>query len=163
VAPGRHGRCGPGTVSERRYPNVLLQSFITGQLAAELLRRELEPRGMEPRRFGVQSVVGAFGPITPTELATRLGMAPATLSAWIRRLAEDGQLEKKPHPTDGRSYLLELTAAGREAISLAGPGFLAALDRLEAELGSEHEQVWEAGNRFEAALRSTLADSSDQK
>jgi DNA-binding MarR family transcriptional regulator len=150
-------------VSERRYPNVLLQSFITGQLASELLRRELEPRGMEPRRFGVQSVIGAFGPITPTELASRLGLAPATLSAWIRRLTEDGQVEKRPHPTDGRSYLLELTPAGREAIGRAGPGFLAALDRLEAELGAEHEQVWAAGNRFEAALRATLADSSVSK
>jgi DNA-binding MarR family transcriptional regulator len=150
-------------VSERRYPNVLLQSFIAGQLAAELLRRELEPRGMEPRRFAVQSVIGAFGPITPTELASRLGLAPATLSAWIRRLTQDGQVEKRPHPTDGRSYLLELTPAGRDEIGRAGPGFLAALERLEAELGDAHEQVWAAGNRYESALRAALADSSASK
>jgi DNA-binding MarR family transcriptional regulator len=148
---------------ERRYPNVLLQSFITGQLAAELLRRELEPRGMEPRRFGVQSVIGAFGPITPTELAGRLGLAPPTLSAWIRRLTEEGQVRKQPHPTDRRSYLLELTPEGKSAIERAGPGFLAALERLEEELGDEHERVWEAGNRFEAALRTALATPSESK
>jgi DNA-binding MarR family transcriptional regulator len=150
-------------VSERRYPNVLLQSFITGQLAAELLRRELEPRGMEPRRFGVQSMIGAFGPITPTELATRLGMAPATLSAWIRRLTDDGHVARQRHPTDGRSYRLELTEAGKDAIGRAGPGFLAVLERVEAELGDARETVWEAGNRFELALRATLADSSVPK
>ena len=33
-------------VPPQRNPNALLQSFIVGQLASELLRRELEPTGM---------------------------------------------------------------------------------------------------------------------
>ena len=108
-------------MAERRYPNVLLQSFITGQLASELLRRELDAAGMTPNQFGVQSVIGAFGPLTPTELAGRLGMAPPTVSAWIKRLTGDGQIERRPHPTDGRSYLLVVTAAGRTALEAAAP------------------------------------------
>jgi DNA-binding MarR family transcriptional regulator len=147
-------------VAERRYPNVLLQSFVTGQLAAELLRRELEPAGMTPNQFGVQSVIRAFGPLTPTALAARLGMAPPTVSAWVKRLEASGQIRKLPHATDGRSYLLEVTQPGVEALEAAYPGFGAALARLEDELGPELHAVWEAGTKFEAALRAALESPS---
>ena len=146
-------------MAERRYPNVLLQSFITGQLASELLRRELDAAGMTPNQFGVQSVIGAFGPLTPTELAGRLGMAPPTVSAWIKRLTGDGQIERRPHPTDGRSYLLVVTAAGRTALEAAYPHFGAALAKVEAALGDELDLAWDGGRRFEEALRAALADS----
>ena len=150
-------------MAERRYPNVLLQSFITGQLASELLRRELDAAGMTPNQFGVQSVIGAFGPLTPTELAGRLGMAPPTVSAWIKRLTGDGQIERRPHPTDGRSYLLVVTAAGRTALEAAYPHFGAALAKVEAALGDELDLAWDGGRRFEEALRAVLADSSNLK
>ena len=150
-------------MAERRYPNVLLQSFITGQLASELLRRELDAAGMTPNQFGVQSVIGAFGPLTPTELAGRLGMAPPTVSAWIKRLTGDGQIERRPHPTDGRSYLLVVTAAGRTALEAAYPHFGAALAKVEAALGDELDLAWDGGRRFEEALRAALADSSTLK
>ena len=147
-------------MAERRYPNVLLQSFITGQLASELLRRELDAAGMTPNQFGVQSVIGAFGPLTPTELAVRLGMAQPTVSAWIKRLTEEGQIERRPHPTDGRSYLLEVTDAGRTALRAAFPHFGAALAKVEAALGDELDGAWEGGRRFEEALRAALATRS---
>jgi len=147
-------------MAERRYPNVLLQSFITGQLASELLRRELDAAGMTPNQFGVQSVIGAFGPLTPTELAARLGMAQPTVSAWIKRLTEEGQIERRPHPTDGRSYLLEVTDAGRTALQAAFPHFGAALAKVEAALGDELDVAWEGGRRFEEALRAALATRS---
>ena len=146
-------------MAERRYPNVLLQSFITGQLASELLRRELDAAGMTPNQFGVQSVIGAFGPLTPTELAGRLGMAPPTVSAWIKRLTDAGEIERRPHPTDGRSYLLVVTAAGRTALEAAYPHFGAALAKVEAALGDELDLAWDGGRRFEEALRAALADS----
>jgi DNA-binding MarR family transcriptional regulator len=150
-------------MAERRYPNVLLQSFITGQLASELLRRELDAAGMTPNQFGVQSVIGAFGPLTPTELAARLGMAQPTVSAWIKRLTDEGQIERRPHPTDGRSYLLEVTAAGRRALQAAFPLFGAALAKVEAALGDELDVAWEGGRRFEEALRAALATRSNLK
>ncbi len=152
-----------GAVATRRYPNVLLQSFITGQLAAELLRRELGPSGMTPNQFGVQSVIRGLGPLTPTVLAARLGMAPPTVTAWVKRLEANGQIRKLPHPTDGRSYLLEVTEEGVEALEAAYPGFGAALSRLEGELGPELQTVWEAGMTFEAALRAALESPSDLK
>lgn len=148
---------------ERRYPNVLLQSFITGQLAAELLRRELGPTAMSPNQFGVQSVIGVFGPLTPTELAGRLGMAAPTVSAWIKRLTAEGQVTRRPHPTDGRSYLVEVTDEGRAALRAISPRFGDALARVEAALGDDLDVAWEGGRRFEEALRTALETRSDLK
>jgi DNA-binding MarR family transcriptional regulator len=150
-------------VATRRYPNVLLQSFVTGQLASELLRRELEPVGMTPNQFAVQSMIRARGPLTPTALAALLGMAAPTLSAWIKRLQAGGQIRKLPHPTDGRSYLVEATEQGAEELEAAYPGFGSALTRLEQELGADLDAVWQGGVTFEAALRAALESPSDLK
>jgi DNA-binding MarR family transcriptional regulator len=147
----------------RRSPNVLLQTFVVGQLASELIRRELEPLGMTPNEYGVQSVIGAFGPLTPTDLAARLGMAPPTVSAWIKRLAERDQIRKLPHPSDRRSYLIELTEEGRSRVSDAVPRFGVALVAVETELGERLDAVWEGGQAFQAALRAALAARSDLK
>jgi DNA-binding MarR family transcriptional regulator len=146
-----------------RNPNVLLQTFVVGQLASELIRRELEPLGMTPNEYGVQSVIGAFGPLTPTDLAGRLGMAPATVSAWIRRLSERDQIRKLSHPSDRRSYLVELTGEGRSRVSEAAPRFGVALEAIEAALGDRLETVWEGGQAFQDALRAALATRSDLK
>ena len=143
-----------------RNPNILLRMFTTGQLANQLLARELDPLGISPNQFGVTSVIGVFGPITPTELAGRLGMAPTTLSAWIRRLTDAGHVRRTPNPDDGRSYLLELTEAGREAMAEAGPRFETALRTLETELGDEVGAVGDAGAALEAALRRVLSGST---
>jgi DNA-binding MarR family transcriptional regulator len=150
-------------VPPQRNPNVLLQSFIVGQLASELLRRELEPTGMTPNEFGVQSVIGALGPLTPSELANRLGMAAPTVSAWIKRLEAKGQIRKLPHPNDRRSYLIESTEAGRSAVQAAMPRFVTALLAVEAELGEELDVVWRGGEAFQQALRAILANGSELK
>jgi DNA-binding MarR family transcriptional regulator len=144
-------------VEPPRNPNVLLRQFINGSLANELLSRELGPAGVSPNQFGVESVIGALGPVTPTELAARLGMAPTTLSAWIRRLTESGHVQRRPNPDDGRSSLLELTESGRAAMQAAGPRFHAALVALEEALGDDAATVAEAGATLEAALRRLLA------
>ena len=147
---------------ERARPHLLLQSFVNGQLVRELMAREF--KGVMPQdQFAVQSVINVLGPIRPTELAARLGMPPATLSAWIARLDEAGQLRKTPNPDDGRSYLIELTDVGRKAVLAAVPAFAASLARVEEELGDDLERVEEAALRCAEALRVALDSSSDSK
>src|SRR5512134_3328730 len=104
-------------VTELR-PGILLQVFVAGQLAGDLLRAEFG-QTMSPDRFAVQSMIGALGPITPGELARRLGMAPTTVSSWLARLERDGVVGRSPNPDDGRSQLVELTARGRAQLDEA--------------------------------------------
>jgi DNA-binding MarR family transcriptional regulator len=138
---------------------ILLQAFAIQQLSGDLLRAELGET-MSPPRFGVQSVIGAVGPITPRDLAGRLGMAPTTVSSWIARLEEDGAVRRTPNAEDGRSVLLELTPKGREQIDAAVPHFRRAIVALNEALGEDVEAVWEAQDRLIQALRATLAAST---
>jgi DNA-binding MarR family transcriptional regulator len=139
---------------------VLLQLFVAGQLAGDLLRVELGAT-MRPDRFAVLSVIGILGPTTPTELARRLGMAPTTVSTWLARLELDGAVIRRRNPDDGRSQLVELTDRGRRELRSAMPDFKRAIDRVRDELGHDVDAVLSGLDRLVAALRALVAETTN--
>ena len=140
----------------REHPNVLLQTFAIQNLSRELLQRAFADERLDPRDWGILSVLRAFGPQTPTALATFLGMAPTTLSSAIARLSRRRLVRKRRNPDDGRSYLLEVGARGDALIDRVGPSFRDALERLNAELGERREDVLDAQAVLTEALRRAL-------
>jgi DNA-binding MarR family transcriptional regulator len=146
-----------------RKPNLLLQTYIVGQLVGGLLADEMTAGELIPSEYAVQSVIGAFGPIMPSELAQMLGMPPTTLSAHLRRFHERGHLDRTPNPRDGRSYLVTLSAKGRKAVEEAH----AALQRTLADVHAQLEPgaadaVGEALAGFERALRAAQSARVEQ-
>ncbi|GAA3555039.1 MarR family transcriptional regulator [Amycolatopsis ultiminotia] len=81
------------------------------------------------------------GPLTPGRLAAKEGVQPPSMTRVIAALEEMGFVERRPHPTDGRQAIVELSDDGlayvRKAISVRE----AWLDRQLAELGEEELQV----------------------
>jgi DNA-binding MarR family transcriptional regulator len=144
----------------REHPNVLLQSFAIQNLSRELLQQALADVSIDPREWGVLSVLRAFGPQTPTALAAFLGMAPTTLSSWIARLSRRKLVRKRRNPDDGRSYLLEVSVRGDALLDAAGPSFQDALERLNAELGDQRMDVLDAQAVLTEALRRALRVST---
>ena len=53
-----------------------------------------------------------------SELADRLGVEPPTVTRMIRRMESCGFVERRPDPTDARSFRVHLTEKGR---ALEGP------------------------------------------
>jgi DNA-binding MarR family transcriptional regulator len=155
---------GPGEVARERFgrehPNVLLQAFAIQNLARDALERAFAGLPLTPREWGVLSILRAFGPQTPTDLAAFLGMAPTTLSSMIERLVRRRLARRARNPADGRSYTLEVTATGGKLLETAGPRFQAVLDGLNAQLGSDREAVLDAQEALTQALRRTLATST---
>lgn len=72
----------------------------------------------------------AVDPLTQRELAERLSADPPYVTLMIDDLEERGLVRRKPHPTDRRAKLVELTASGRAAAARAD----AILDEPPAEL-----------------------------
>ena len=138
----------------------LLQVFVADQLAGDLLKRELGAT-TSGDRFAVLSVVGALGPITPTELARRLGMAPTTVSSWLVRLERERIASRHANPDDGRSQLVELTEDGRRELQTAMPAFRRAVGRVRDALGDELDDVLDALDRLVEALRAVLAEDTN--
>jgi DNA-binding MarR family transcriptional regulator len=75
------------------------------------------------------------GPATTAELARAEGVTPQSMGAAVAALQELGIVERKPHPTDGRQFHLQLTkkgAAMRKAATSAKHTWLArAIDKLD--------------------------------
>jgi DNA-binding MarR family transcriptional regulator len=53
-------------------------------------------------------------PMTTADLARAETMKPQSMGTLLAQMEEEGWVRRKPHPTDGRQILYELTAAGRE-------------------------------------------------
>jgi DNA-binding MarR family transcriptional regulator len=56
------------------------------------------------------------GTMTPAEMAAQLHTQPQSLTRTFATLEAAGHLGRTPDPTDGRQYLLTLTAAGSRAL-----------------------------------------------
>jgi DNA-binding MarR family transcriptional regulator len=139
-----------------RRLSLLLQIFAAYQRMGDLVERELEREGVEAAGYAALSAIGAFGPLTLTELATTLGLPLTTASDVVRRLEERGGAVRRPNPADGRSQLLELTAQGEERWRAGWP----ALQRVQAALAErldDAEAMRESLDRLDEALAGALA------
>jgi DNA-binding MarR family transcriptional regulator len=137
-------------------PGLFLQPFVVAQLVGAVIDDVVRDSGLTGREYAVASWLPLAGPVTPSELAAELGIVPTTLSAIIDRLVRKGQVRKVGHPEDGRSYVLELTAAGRKTNLRNSRRLSSALERLRANLDGDPEEILEAMRRLEAGLRLTL-------
>jgi DNA-binding MarR family transcriptional regulator len=81
-------------------------------------RMELGTSDLRATRF-VMTACSNGVPVTPRDVARHLGLTTAATTALLDRLVEAGHVERRPHPTDGRSKVLVVTDhARREAHGL---------------------------------------------
>jgi len=144
-------------VLDEREANVLFPLFVCGGLSSTLLSREIKESGLTPWEFGVLSAIGVWGPLTPTDLARRVGLPPTTLSEHIARFTERALVTRTRNPNDGRSYLLELTDDGKRRHRQAGAGLYTSLAAIADNLEISPKEVREALLTLERALRAALA------
>jgi DNA-binding MarR family transcriptional regulator len=84
-----------------------------------LFARRLAGLGINPRDFGVLSIVEAQEPITQQALGAALGIDPSTTVAIVDGLERAKLIERRRHPTDRRANALHMTAAGRRTLKRA--------------------------------------------
>jgi DNA-binding MarR family transcriptional regulator len=56
------------------------------------------------------------GPLTPTQLASKLNLTTGSMTTLLDRLQGVGYVTRHPHPTDRRRIVVELTDAARRLI-----------------------------------------------
>ena len=96
----------------------------------------LAPFGLTFSRFEVLALLffSRSGKLPMGKIGARLQVHPTSVTSLVNRLVADGLVERVEHPTDRRTTLVALTAAGRSltpdcAAALEASGFgLAALD-----------------------------------
>jgi DNA-binding MarR family transcriptional regulator len=145
---------------QQRARNAAFSLFITSGLLGRLLEEELDSSGLTPNDLGMLSAIGMPGGITPSALAEQLGVRQSTLTTRIQALVDRRLVRRVSHPVDGRSYQLELTAAGTRAWEDAAAALRASLSRIERALAVPIDDVEEALVELERALRATLEDGT---
>lgn len=101
-------------------PAASLETAVTeltlaiGQLVRRL-RAEVNPGELSWSQAATLARLEKRGPLTTADLARAESVKPQSMGTTLADLEEQGLVERRPHPTDGRQVLFALTAAGTEA------------------------------------------------
>jgi DNA-binding MarR family transcriptional regulator len=88
------------------------------QAIGQLLRRlraDANPGGLNFSQTAALARLDENGGMTTADLARTEAMKPQSMSTVLASLEQEGLVERRPHPTDGRQILFSLTAQGVEA------------------------------------------------
>lgn len=97
---------------------VLDAGRLVGRAAVVYHSKVAERFGLGATDMKALDLIQSSGPLTPADLAERLGFAPASVTAMLDRLEAKGLLRRVPHPSDGRRLLVEFHP---DAVTLLGP------------------------------------------
>ena len=87
-----------------RAPTALMRDIldVTGEFEAHVGRElEVNPTDLQAMEHLISS-----GPLSPTELARRLGISTAAVTAVVDRLVAVDHVSRAKHPTDRRGVLV---------------------------------------------------------
>lgn len=104
-----------------------------------LMGRSALVDGSHPAQAGCLWTLAHHDGITQRELAERLQLAPATVTAMLQRMEREGSIERWTDPDDQRLTRIRLTESGREMGRRHGA---ALVDYVNRVLGSlpEHDR-----------------------
>ena len=136
--------------------------FAVSSRLGAYLDRALAGTGLRPVEYAVYSLMLEAGPRTPSELAAALGVPPSTMSGYLRPMLERGHARRIPNPTDGRSFRVVLTDAGRGAHRRVNPAFSGAdqaiLDALDRPAADIREALQALADAIDAAAERLDSD-----
>jgi DNA-binding MarR family transcriptional regulator len=95
-------------------PAVAELSLAIGQLVRRL-RMEANPGELSWSQITTLARLEKVGAMTTADLARAEFVKPQSMGTTLADLEQAGLVQRRPHPTDGRQVLFELTAEGVEA------------------------------------------------
>jgi DNA-binding MarR family transcriptional regulator len=117
---------------------------------AGLATAALAPYGIDGRELAVLTLLAGQDLLSQQELAHDLGIDRTTMVALIDGLETKNLVERRPHPSDRRKNIVELTAVGRRTLADAARAADDAERRFLGPLGEE------GATQFKTALRTLL-------
>lgn len=103
--------------AEDALPKATIRKFLQINHYLRRYTRQITEVGLRPRQFVVLHFLHESGPATVGQVQEYLYRSPSTASTTISKLAEAGFVTRKRSHTDNRVVIVELTAAGRDAVA----------------------------------------------
>jgi DNA-binding MarR family transcriptional regulator len=109
--------------------------------------------GLTYSRLRLLEALHCGGPVIMRELGVQLGVSPRNMTAMVDALEEARLVVRRPHPTDRRATLVELSAAGiGEAEQALAPRLDAMAELFEVFSPEEQQQFFAALGRLVRAI-----------
>jgi len=122
------------------------------------LFREHELTGSQFRVLRLLDESGEEG-VMLSQVGDRLRVTCGNITNLVDRLEQRGYVRRRPHPTDRRVLLAELTSDGREALARITPMYREKIARMMACLADdEQEMICELLNRIAERARELEGD-----
>ncbi|MEU3272942.1 MarR family winged helix-turn-helix transcriptional regulator [Saccharomonospora sp. NPDC006951] len=96
---------------------LLLTPRLIGRIKRLPLPHQLRSFDLAPRHLSLLSLLLLDGPLTVSQLAEKLNLAPTTVSLIVSELSRKGVLERREDDADRRRRIVDISPASREAIS----------------------------------------------
>lgn len=114
---------------EALYPNASARAtecamnlVFTADLLVKRIASLLQPFDLSPASGLVLSIVAdAKSPLPPHEIAARLIISRATVTGLLDSLERRGYVQRRPHHSDRRMLLVEVTDTGRRVANAFRP------------------------------------------
>jgi DNA-binding MarR family transcriptional regulator len=144
-----------------RRLSLLYQLYLASQASRNLMRRSMRGTDMGGEEYALYSYLFANGPRTLTQGARDLGMPLTSLATLLAPVVDRGDVERLPHPRDGRARLLRLTEEGRARLERVIPAFSAGYAAVLHELAAEGVDVEDLYAALDA-LRGAINAATEQ-
>lgn len=112
----------------------------TAHLIEELLRKELNRLGLQPRQARIIVAIGSCGPLSQAALAMAFDVSRPSMTVMIERLVRDGLVDRQ-HTQERKRSLVMLSEAGTLLVPLIEQAWSRVDNELRERLGDELRQA----------------------
>ncbi len=111
-------------------------------LARDQMRAALASgSGVSPADLDALEHLEAAGPLTQRQLGERLSLTSGAITMLVDRLERAGWVRRRPHPSDRRSVLVELSAQAAERTPAGLASFHTRIRALAAAVPAAHREA----------------------
>jgi DNA-binding MarR family transcriptional regulator len=106
------------TVVEGSSLRLVDEFAAFGPLYLKWVRSRLQDGGMTYARMRLLGALHCKGPQIMSSISDELGVTRRNVTALVDALEEEGLVRRKPHPTDRRATVIEMTNRGEQTMDM---------------------------------------------
>ena len=142
----------PDTTGDTVRELLLVMPRLVGRVKRLPVPEQLRSLDLAPRHLSMLSLLLLDGPLTVSELAGMLGVAPTTVSLIVSDLSRKGILVRREDDADRRRRIVDISPDSRPAISQwLSPGAQAWQHALAPLTPAQQRMFVDTMLRYEAA------------
>ncbi len=152
----------PDTTDDAVRQLLLVMPRLVGRIKRLPLPERLRSLDLAPRHLSLLSLLLLDGPLTVSQLAGMLGVAPTTVSLIVSDLSRKGVLVRREDDADRRRRIIDISPESRPAISQwLSPGAHAWRHALAPLSPAQQQTFVDTLLRYETAFSTVMEAASE--